>query len=203
MKFVKFKTKEEWLDKRERCISGTKLKDITPKARGKGRKIGFYQLAADYLAMPDETVDGRDRGNELEEEGVAELSKEVGIEFIYSENELYISDNNENMIYSPDGYTKDYTITAELKHLGSARHLEIIDTNEIPNEYWLQVIQSFIVNDKQQEHYFCSRDPRVTAKPIWYKHTMRKDIEDEIELYKQIELDVLKDVLEFVEKIGF
>ena len=203
MKLVKFETEEEWLNARERCISGTKLQDITPKAQGSGRKIGFYKLAADYLAAIDDTVDGRDRGNDLEEEGVKELSKVIGVKLIHSVNELWVSDENPNMIYSPDGYNKDSTITAELKHLGSARHLEIIDTNKIPKEYWLQVIQSFVVNEKQQEHYFCSRDPRITAKPIWYKKTMRVDIEDQIELYKQIELDVLKEVLEFVEKIGF
>jgi hypothetical protein len=203
MRVVKFKTKEDWLNSREMCISGTKLKDITPKTRGLGRKIGFYKLAAEYLALNDDTVDGRDRGNDLEEEGVKELSNKLGIEFIYSENEIWVSDEHPSMIYSPDGYTKDLTVTAELKHLGSARHLEIIDNDSIPSEFWLQIIQSFIVNDKQDTHFFCSRDPRVTSKPVWYKKTSRIDIQDDIEYYKNIELNVLSDVKDFVEKIGF
>jgi hypothetical protein len=202
MLVTKFDNEEQWLAARPTNITGTKLKDITPKARGAGRKIGFYQLAADFLGVQDGSVDGRDRGKELEAEGVAELSKLVGVEF-ETDLVMWQSDENPNMAYSPDGYTKDLIITAELKHFGSARHLEIIDTNKIPADNWLQVIQSFIVNEKQQEHYFASRDPRITAKPIWYKKTLRKDIEDQIKLYRDIEEQVLIDVMEFVERLAF
>ena len=199
---TKYESEAEWLAGRECNITGTKLKDITPKLRGSGRKIGFYKLAADFLGVPDDIVDGMDRGHELEEEGVIALSEAVGIEF---EHELVMwkSDNNPAIAYSPDGYTKDFVVTAELKHLGSARHLEIIDTDRIPTEYWAQMIQSFIVNEKQKIHYFASRDPRVTARPLHYIETLREEVEGDIDKYLTIQEDVLEDVKEFIERIAF
>ena len=202
MQVTKYKSEAEWLADRACNITGTKLKDITPKLRGSGRKIGFYKLAADFLGIADDSVDGMDRGHELEAEGVEALSKAVDIDF---EHELVMwkSDINPAIAYSPDGYTKDFVVTAELKHLGSARHLEIIDTNKIPVEYWTQMIQSFIVNEKQDIHYFASRDPRVTAKPLHYIITRRVDIESEIDKYLTIQEDVLENVKEFVERLAF
>ena len=73
MQVTKYKSEAEWLADRACNITGTKLKDITPKLRGSGRKIGFYKLAADFLGVPDDTVDGMDRGHELEAEGVEAL----------------------------------------------------------------------------------------------------------------------------------
>lgn len=203
MKVKKYSSTEEWLEDRGGRITGTKLKDITPKKSGKNkRKIGFYKLAAHYLGVDDGSVDGIDRGHELEEEGVIELGQKLRIDF-KTDLVMWESDEDSNMSYSPDGYTEDLTITAELKHLGTARHLEVVDTNEIPEEYWLQVIQSFIVNEKQKVHYFASRDPRVTSWPLHWIKTTREEVEDEIELYKGIERQTLQEVREFVERIAF
>lgn len=203
MKVKTYDNTEEWLADRGGRITGTKLKDITPKKYGKNkRKIGFYKLAAHYLGVDDDSVDGIDRGHELEQEGVLALGKELGIDF-KTDLVLWESDEDSNISYSPDGFTEDFTITAELKHLGTARHLEVIDTNEIPDEYWLQVVQSFIVNEKQQDHYFASRDPRVTSRPIHWIRTTRLAVADEIELYGAIEHQTLLEVREFVERIAF
>lgn len=203
MKIVTFDSKEEWLEFREPRISGTKLKDTLPKTRGSGRKIEFYKLAAYYLGSKDGTADGIDRGHEYEAEAIEKLSEETGIKFIHVDDVAWVNEDNDGMMYSPDGYTKDFRITAEAKALGTARHLEIIDTNKIPPEYYHQMIQSFIVNDKQIEHYFASYDPRVTAKPVFYIKTVREDVIDQIELYRGLEEEVLEDVREFIERLSF
>ena len=203
MKVIKFDSHEEWLEFREPLITGTKLKDVTPKKYGKGRKIGFYKLAAHYLATKDGTPDGIDRGHELEKEAIEKLSDETGIKFIHVDNVAWLSEENDGMAYSPDGHTKDMKKTAEAKCLGTARHLEIIDTKEIPSDYYHQMIQSFIVNKKQEEHYFESYDDRTTSKPVFYIVTKREDIADQIEFYRGLEEGVLDEVKEFVEGLSF
>lgn len=203
MKIVEFDNDEQWRNWREPLITGTKLKDTLPKSRGSGRKVGFYKLAAFYLGVQDDSVDGIDRGHELEQEAIEALCNYTGIEFVHAERVGWVSDDNDGMAYSPDGYTKDFKITAEAKCLGTTRHLEIIDTNRIPADYYHQMIQSFIVNDKQEKHYFESYDPRVTAKPVFVIITNRDDIDDQIELYRGLEEDVLEDVKEFVEGLAF
>jgi hypothetical protein len=65
------------------------------------------------------------------------------------------------------------------------------------------MIQSFIVNEKQKIHYFASRDPRVTARPLHYIETLREEVEGDIDKYLTIQEDVLEDVKEFIERIAF
>lgn len=201
MQVIKFDTHEEWLSKRDCKITGSKLKDIVVK-RGNERKIGFYKLIAERLGYPDDSIDGIDRGHELEAEAIAALSSLVDIDF-ETDLVMWQSDENPNMAYSPDGYTRDLTITAEAKCLGSARHIKIIVENKIPNDYVEQMIQSFIVNEKQQTHYFVSYDPRITAKPAHYIVTHRADVVDQIESLRQYQKQVLADVDSIVEALAF
>lgn len=203
----KYETQEEWLEDRYGKISGSKLKDVVV-LRGNSRKIGFYQLVADRLAVIEAPMDARERGHLLEADAIAELEKATGLKLNNNvENEkshiMWVSDENPNMAYSPDGYTDDFKITAEAKCLSSARHCEIFIEDKIPSDFVPQMLQSFIVNEKQELHYFVSYDPRVTVKPVHIIVTKREDVENEIKFYKEYEEQVLAEVDEIVERLTF
>ena len=65
-------------------ITGTRLKDLVVK-RGTGRKIGFYELIAERIAIPPSGENVMDRGKRLEDEAVERFAKETDLEV---ENEL-------------------------------------------------------------------------------------------------------------------
>lgn len=201
MQIKRYDTKEEWLSARAGKVTGSKLKDVLTK-RGNAVKIGVYQLVADKLGIQDGAVDGRDRGHELEAEAMQALIDETAIYF-KTDLVMFESDDNSNMAYSPDGYTEDFKITAEAKCLSSAHHIQVIVEDKILSEHFDQMIQSFIVNDKQQVHYYISYDPRVTARPTHIIRTNRKDVEGIIEKYRDMQKDVLARVDQIVEELAF
>lgn len=197
----KYKTEEEWLEDRKARITGSKLSSIAG-VRG-GRKIGFYQLIADRIALyEDGGTSDRDRGHRLEVEAIEHLSHLVGLNFI-TDLCLWVREDNENMAYSPDGYTKNLKVAAEVKCLGSARHLQAIIEDKIPDEYMPQVIQAFIVNDKLDTLYFTLYDPRLTAKPLHVIEKTRKMLLDEITYYRDFEERTLKQIDDYVSDLAF
>lgn len=201
MKIVKYSSREEWLAGRGGKVTGSKLKDVLTK-KGNTVKVGVYQLVADKLGIIDGSVDGRDRGQELEADAMALLNEETRLDF-QTDLVMFEADDNPNMAYSPDGYTEDLKITAEVKCLSSAHHIQIAEEDRILPEHFDQMIQSFIVNEKQQTHYYASYDPRVTAKPLHIIRTNRKDVEGVIEKYRDMQKAVLARVDEIVEELAF
>lgn len=203
MKVNTYSTEEEWFEDREPRITSTKLKDIVV-VRGTAKKPGFYQLVAARLATDEDgDEDPMERGHRLEKEAIEILSKETGKQFIHSENELWLCDENEYIACSPDGYTKDFTIAAEVKALKAALHIQAWDTKKVPNEYRLQSIQPFIVNEKLRKLYFTFIDPRVSAKPFFYLEVNRKDVEKDIAKYKEYQLKTLAEVDQLVTELAF
>lgn len=205
MQVRRYETEEEWLADRPGHITGTGLNKIVTH-KGSLVKTGVYQLIADKLVLADGTVDGRDRGHELEQEAIDKLGEELGLEFI-TDLEMWVSDKDPTMAFSPDGHTKDYTICAEAKCLGSALHVEAVITEKIPAtyklEFHLQKVQAFIVNEKLQEHYTAFYDPRITAFPLFYIKTTRAELEDDINYYLEYQEKTIKFVNEWVEKLTF
>ena len=121
MKTRKFETREEWLDARRGKITGTRLKDVIT-LRGTGKKIGFYELIAERLAIPATDESAMERGQSLEPEAVAKFVAETGKE-VDTSLVLWSSDENENIAISPDGFVGE-TEAVEVKCLSSARHIE-------------------------------------------------------------------------------
>lgn len=196
-----YNTEEEWLEDRKTRITGSKLSSIAG-VRG-GRKIGFYQLIADRIALyEDGGTSDRDRGHRLEVDAINHLSDLVGLDFI-TDLCLWVRSDNDAMAYSPDGYTSDLSVAAEVKCLGSARHLMAILENKIPDEYMPQVIQAFIVNDKLDTLYFTLYDPRLTAKPLHVIEKTRDELVSEINYYRDFEERTLKQIDDLVSELAF
>lgn len=193
-----YKTKEEWFEARLGCIGGSRLGDITPK-RGGGYKKGFYELIAEKVAIPDTEdvpTNPMERGCYLEKFNLdrfeSETGKKVNKGFV-----IWSREDNPNISYSPDGTignTKKIKEVVECKSLSSASHLEAWLTKKIPSEYDEQVIQAFIVNEDLERTYFCFLDPRIPAKDFFYFVVERKDIEDKIEEYLEMEKKILNEI---------
>jgi hypothetical protein len=196
----KFDNEKDWLDFRKDKITGTKLKDIIVK-RGTNKKVGFYQLIADQLAIEDDE-NPMDRGHRLEEEAIDLLTKTTGIKFNKS-LVIITRDDNPNIAWSPDGFTDNLKIGVEVKCLKSALHIQAIITDSIPYEYKEQSVQPFIVNDQLETLYFTFYDPRLVSRPFHVIEVKRADVEGEIKMWKEYEEKTLKEVNYWVERLAW
>lgn len=203
MKVIQYETKEAWLEDRRTRITGSKLKDIVVK-RGTGRKIGFYQLIADRLGIPADNESPMDRGNRLEKEAITVFSKQTGLK-VDDSLQMWVRDDNESIAYSPDGVVVeiDGNEAVEIKCLGSARHIEALLTQEVPDEYEFQKIQAFIVNDKLETLYFCFYDPRLLAKPFFYLTIKREDVQAQVNEYLEYQRNLIAEVNQIVNELTF
>ncbi len=191
---------DEWMEARKGKITGSKLGDILSK-RGTGKKLGFYELIADKLAIVEPDESPMDRGHRLEDEALSMFEEEIGMKF---ERGLFcVSDENENMAVSPDGLAKNLKSAVEVKCLNTPRFLQAYFEKKIPSEYDFQVLQYFIVNPDLETLYFVFYDPRVTAKPLHYLSFDREDMQVEVDMYKEQELAMLQEVDKLVEELAF
>lgn len=200
MKTLKFDDKDAWLAARRGKITGTRLKDILVK-RGTGRKIGFYELIAERLGVPADDESPMDRGLRLEAEAmerfIAETGKKVDTSLV-----IWTRDDNESIAISPDGFIGK-TEAVEIKCLSSARHIEALLTQKVPDEYECQALQYFIVNDKLKVLHFCFYDPRILAKSFFIIDVQRKAIAEQVAQYLEYEQQVINEVNEIVNQLTF
>lgn len=192
---------EQWEQIRKGKITGSKLNDIVVK-RGDGEKMGFYELIAERLSVDSEVENPMERGHRLEDEARQEFVKRTGKEV--QTNVMCFSDMNENIAVSPDGLIEDegrYTEAVEIKCLSGANHIKAYLEQKIPKEYEFQALQYFIVNEDLQTLYFCFYDPRITVLPFHYIEVKRN--QEEVDTYKQYQLEKLKKIEEIIEKLAF
>ncbi len=200
MKTLKFDNQEAWLEARKCKITGSRLKDIIT-LRGTGKKIGYYELIAERLALPPNGDNPIDRGHELEAEAIERFKKETN-KNVDTSLVIWTREEDENIAISPDGFIGE-TEAVEVKCLSSAKHIEALLTQEIPSEYEFQKLQYFIVNDKLQTLYFCFYDPRLSVKDFFFITISRKDVLSDIEKYLIYQRGVLEEVNEIVNSLTF
>ncbi len=190
MKILKFKDEESWLEARRGRITGTRVGNLVSKRNGE-KKIGFYELIAERIAIPPNEENVMDRGKRLEDIAMEKFQKLIGKK-INNNLVIWHRDEDENIAISPDG-SIGKTIAVEVKCLSSARHVEAWITKEIPDEYEGQVLQYFIVNDKLRKLYFLFFDPRM-PKDIFWIEVKRENILEKIYEYRELEKKVLMEV---------
>lgn len=200
MQILKFQNRDEWLVARRGRITGSRLKDIIVK-RGTGRKIGFYELIAERLAVAPDGENPMDRGTRLEEEAMARFIKETGKK-VDTSLVIWTRDEDGSIAISPDGFIGE-TEAVECKCLSTARHIEALLTNGIPADYEDQAIQYFVVNDKLKKLYFVFYDPRIPVKDYFVLEINRKDVKEKIKDYLEYERQVISDVNEIVNSLTF
>lgn len=194
---------EQWLEARKGKITGSKLRGIITK-RGTARKIGFYELMAERIAIKEGYEDPMERGHRLEEEAVLTFQEMSGLQV--DRVGFCISDTNPDIALSPDGLIKvdgKYKEAVEVKCLSSANHLKAHFEKRVPIDYEDQGIQYFIVNKDLEVLHFVFYDPRITAKPMFTIEMRRADNEEKIATYASYQLEVLNDINNMLEKLTF
>lgn len=202
MKILKFNNKKDWLSARKGKITGSRLKNLIVK-RGTGKKIGYYELIAERLAIFNPAYEEAyknpmERGNILEKEAIArfeaETNKQVNTDMV-----IWVRDDNDDIALSPDGYMVNEAV--EVKCLSSARHMEAYLTQEIPDEYIDQVYQYFIVNDVLDKLYFVFYDPRIPVKDFFVIEVSRIDVDNMVRYYLDYERNILQEVEQVVSQL--
>ena len=187
---------DEWFHLRKGKITGTTLKSImgTPKAR----QDAIYEIIAERLTVGIESEtseeNAMDRGSRLEPDAIAMFELETGkqVERIG----LCEEDDNSQIANSPDGLIGDDE-AIEAKCMGGKNHVKMWLTNEIPDEYFWQSVQYFIVNKKLKKLYFIGYNPNIPVHPLHIIELERENIKEDIENAKKSQ----KEFLEEVEKI--
>lgn len=191
----------EWHEAKRGVISGSRLKDIVAK-RG-GRKLGFYELVAERMGLGD-LSSNIDRGNELEPVARDTFAEMTGKKI--EEVGFVVSDFNPHIGFSPDGVVykgKDIVESIEVKCLAAARHLQSVIENEIPKDYYSQVIQPFIVVPTIEKVHYISFDDRIQAKPIHVIEVKREDVEEDIAYYREYQENTLKEIDDIISELTF
>lgn len=201
MKTLVFQDKDEWLEARKTRITGSRLKDIVV-LRGNEKKIGFWELLAERLEIADDESDSpMQRGTDLESEAIKAFEEHEGLK-VNTDLIIWMRDDNESIAISPDGYIGE-TEAVECKCLASARHLEAYFTNKIPKDYWFQVLQYFIVNEKLEQLHFVMYDPRIPQKPYFKITVERSTVQEEVDEYLEYQKKVIEEVNELANKLSF
>jgi hypothetical protein len=207
--------REVWLEHRRGKATGSKAKGLKPLSRGTDRTpAGFWQLLAEKVAVAADGEKDIDRGHRLENEALELTAQKLELEMDFDPG-MWIADFNEDIAVSPDAAEKGGapTFAAEAKCLATANHLKYVikdirarkedsykAIDQIPSDakssYREQVVQYFVVNENLERLYFTLYDDRV-AIDIYAHHVIvieRKDILDEIEKQKYMQIDVLNQV---------
>lgn len=201
MKTLKYDSKEEWLEGRKTRITGSRLKDIVV-LRGTEKKQAFWELLAERLCIEDgQDENPMQRGTDLESEAVKAFEEHEGKE-VNTDLVIWTRDDNESIAISPDGFIGE-TEAIECKCLASARHLEAYFTKKVPKDYWFQVLQYFIVNEKLEQLHFVMYDPRIPQKPYFKITIERSTVQEEVDEYLEYQKKVLEEVNELVNQLSF
>lgn len=168
------------------------------------RKQGFYDLIAEHLAVDGDGENAMDRGLRLEpevREWFANTYKKKVVEV-----GICMSDVDDRIYNSPDGLIKNrgkYTEALEIKCLAPARHLQAVIEKKIPEEYWSQMMQYFVVNDDLQKLWWVFHDPRITTIPYYVLEITRDSLGDWPQRLLEFQVAQLQRIDEIIEELAF
>lgn len=193
---------EEWKELRRGRLTGTRLKDVVVQ-RGTKRKLGFYEVLAERLAYAPDGQNPMERGVELEDEAVDKVSQylEKPIEKVG----FCVHDEFPDIAVSPDGLIKEggkYTEAVEVKCLSTSRHLQMLVEGEVPEDYWWQMLQYFIVIDTLQKLHFCSYDPRMVGNELVVITVKREEVQEDVDKWLDYQKTLLHDLDELTARFS-
>ena len=182
----------QWFQLRKGKITGTTLKAImgTPAAK----KDAVYELIAQRLTVGvsgDDYENAMDRGTRLEPDAVAmfELETNKRVEKVgFCENDDEASISN-----SPDGLIGE-TEAVEVKCPMGKNYVKIWFENEIPKEYYWQVVQYFVVGPKLKKLYFVAYNPDIPTHKLHIIEVARETLNDDIDKAREAQEEVIAEV---------
>lgn len=172
------------------------------------KKLGFFKLVAERLSVSEEDFDGYvpnetplARGTRMQPFAIERFKKETGKK-VNEELVLWSRDDEPSIAVSPDGVISK-TESVETKCLSSARHAEVYFTKTIPEEYYYQTLQYFVVNDLLETLYVVFYDPRLPAINYFVIEIDRNNILVEISELLEHQKNVIKEVDALVKSVTF
>lgn len=181
----------EWHQLRKGKITGTVLKSVmgTPKAREDAK----YEIIAQRLTVgvDDGDESAMERGIRLEVDAIAEFELETGLKV--ESTGLSEREDNPFIANSPDGWIGE-TMGIEVKCPGGKNYVKMWLTNRVPDEYYWQVVQYFVVNEKLEKLYFVGYNPDIPTHPLHIIEVLRGSLVHEIEDAKQCQEVFIQEV---------
>lgn len=175
------------------------------------KKIEYYQILADQVAIdPMLEDDGKyqsrngefvrvmDRGTDLEAVAAEAFAKKFNKDLF--EVGCCVSDADPRVINSPDrlvkppGRSKKVKEAVEIKCLASAKHLMAFFERKVPEDYWTQKVQYFVVNEDLERLYWVFYDPRIPMLPMFVLVIEREDLGHWPETMLKYQLRTLKEL---------
>ena len=145
-----------------------------------------------------------ERGRELEPMAIMEASKLTKEN--YTDCGMLVATCTQELGVSPDSIVHDgFAVIGglETKCPSSKKHVEYIINNEVPREYFWQVMSPFLCDDSIRFWDFVSYDDRNYEKPLFHKRVIRDDYEALIKEAKAALIDFLKMVSDTHERMVF
>jgi hypothetical protein len=170
------------------------------------RKAGFYELIAEYLSIERDGENRMDRGIRLEPEAREWFAKTYKKDVV--EVGLCMSDVDDRIYNSPDGLIPDpetgkFTEAIEIKCLAPARHIQAVIEKKIPEEYWSQMMQYFVVNDDLERLYWVFHDPGIVTIPYYVIEITRDSLGDWPQRLLEFQVAQLQRIDEIIEELAF
>lgn len=185
--------------------------------RRANKKVEFYQLIADKIAIGtryEYDEDGEiiqndeymmDRGHRLEDEAADIFAERTGKNLVKAG--FCLRDDNDGIGNSPDRLIEvkgKYPEALEIKCIKTAKHLQALIEQGIPDEYYSQAMQYFVVNDDLQTLYFAFYDPRIPYEcKFHWLIIKREDVQKRVEKYIKYESVLLEEVNKWVQELSF
>lgn len=169
----------------------------------KPRKLGFYEILAEKIAYQPNPDDPKpiDRGTQLEPEAREKIA--LHLDEKIEEVGICVSDVHPDIAVSPDGIIRKkghVYYAVEIKCLSTARHLQALIEQRIPEDYKYQVLQYFIVFEELEVLYFCFYDPRVVGYELVVLEVHRDEVQDKVEEHLNYQKQVLEEIDRLAEK---
>ena len=190
----------EWLEARKGKITGTRLKDVLktdnlPLIYELIAELGSDEIEETFVSKAME------RGKNCEPVAISLYQHMTGV--VIDSVGFCISEENDFLALSPDGFTADRIGAIEVKSPNTATHVKYILGDKIPSEYLPQVITYFLVNTKLEWLDFISFDDRYKPRPIWIKRVTRDELKDQlVEVSEKLDKFITK-FNKYYEKISF
>lgn len=176
-------------------------------ASNSDKKIEFYQILAEKLCTKPDDENRMDRGHRLEDVAAEVFANKYNKELV--QVGCCVSDKDDRIINSPDRLIKSdvevYTEAVEVKCLAPARHLQAIIENKVPEEYFTQKVQYFVVNENLQRLYFVFYDDRFKFENLQLHvvEVTREELGDWPQIMETYQINQLKEMDAIIERLAF
>ena len=190
----------QWLEARKGKITGTRLKDVLKTDNLPVIYEMIAELGSDEI---EETFVNKamQRGKDCEPVAISLYQHMTGV--VIDSVGFCISEENDFLALSPDGFTAERIGAIEVKSPNTATHVKYILGDKVPSEYLPQVMTYFLVNTKLEWLDFISFDDRYKPRPIWIKRVTRDELKDQlVEVNEKLDKFITK-FSKYYERISF